>query len=169
MKAKISALMDGEMQDQEFTESMRALREGGEALETWREYHVISDALRDTQLLSSGFSIRVMARLEQEPTALAPARLPKRAERSRLIELSLAAGLAILLVGWLAFAPNSGLDPGSSQVAKGPAQVAADSTAVPPPSAANDYLLAHQNYSPRGSLQGVAAYVRTVSAKASAR
>ena len=31
------------------------------------------------------------------------------------------------------------------------------------PSSANDYLLAHQGFSPRVSLQGMAPYVRTVS------
>jgi sigma-E factor negative regulatory protein RseA len=31
------------------------------------------------------------------------------------------------------------------------------------PGQVNDYLLAHQNYSPRSALQGVAPYVRTVS------
>jgi hypothetical protein len=34
---------------------------------------------------------------------------------------------------------------------------------VPLPSSANDYLLAHQGFSPRMSLQGMAPYVRTVS------
>jgi hypothetical protein len=34
---------------------------------------------------------------------------------------------------------------------------------VPPPSAANDYLLAHQGFSPRVALQGMTAYIRTVS------
>jgi hypothetical protein len=34
---------------------------------------------------------------------------------------------------------------------------------VPLPAAANDYLLAHQGFSPRVSFQGMAPYVRTVS------
>jgi hypothetical protein len=34
---------------------------------------------------------------------------------------------------------------------------------VPLPSGTNDYLLAHQGFSPRVSLQGMAPYVRTVS------
>jgi hypothetical protein len=34
---------------------------------------------------------------------------------------------------------------------------------VPLPSGADDYLLAHQGFSPRVSLQGMAPYVRTVS------
>jgi hypothetical protein len=33
---------------------------------------------------------------------------------------------------------------------------------IPLPSATNDYLLAHQGFSPRVSLQGMAPYVRTV-------
>ncbi len=43
---------------------------------------------------------------------------------------------------------------------------ATDLAQVPPPDATNDYLLAHQGYSPRNSLQGVAPYVRTVSSDA---
>ncbi len=37
---------------------------------------------------------------------------------------------------------------------------------VAPPEAASDYVLAHQGYSPRISLQGMAPYVRTVSSDA---
>jgi hypothetical protein len=37
---------------------------------------------------------------------------------------------------------------------------------VPLPAATDDYLLAHQGYSPRNRLQGVAPYVRTVSGQA---
>jgi len=36
-------------------------------------------------------------------------------------------------------------------------------TLVPPPGGANDYLLAHQGFSPRVALQGMAPYVLTVS------
>ena len=166
MKARISALMDGELQDMEFAELMRALREDGEALETWREYHLISDALRDTQLLSSGFSLRVAARLAEEPTVLSPARLPQRAARNRWVGRAAASLAAVALVGWLGLE----FSPGTQQVAKAPAQsTQVAESAVPLPSAASDYLLAHQSYSPRGSLQGVAAYVRTVTDKAPAR
>jgi hypothetical protein len=34
---------------------------------------------------------------------------------------------------------------------------------IPLPSGTDDYLLAHQQFSPRVSLQGMAPYVRTVS------
>jgi hypothetical protein len=79
--------------------------------------------------------------------------------------LSAAASVAaIALVGWVAFGPvdDSQIAGNAPQVvaAKEPPQAAPQ---VAPPAAANDYLLAHQGYSPRNSLQGAAPYVRTVS------
>ena len=171
MKAKISALMDGELQDAEFAEMMKALREDGPALETWRRYHLISDAMRDTQLLSSGFSSRFAARLAEEPTVLAPARAAPQSRR--WVPLSMAASLAaVALVGWLAFAPQGRMDRGAAPIAQAPAgaaPAAAEIAAVPPPRAADDYLIAHQSYSPRNSLQGVTPYVRTVADSARTR
>jgi hypothetical protein len=45
---------------------------------------------------------------------------------------------------------------------------AAQTVQVSPPDSANDYLYAHQGYSPRNSLQGVAPYVRMVSSESRA-
>jgi hypothetical protein len=77
-----------------------------------------------------------------------------------LFTLSAAAAslAAVALVAWLAFAPQP-------QVPAAPlAQAKPEAPAiVPMPTAANDYLLAHQGFSPRVSLQGMAPYVRTVS------
>ena len=161
MKSKISAMMDGELAEAELAESMHALREDGVAIEAWREYHLISDALRDTQILSSGFSARFAVRLEQEPAILAPAAAPKRAERGRYrFPLAMAASVAgVALVGSIVYMQWQA-DP---QVARAPVPVQAESVAVAMPKEADDYLRAHQNYSPRNSLQGVAPYVRTVS------
>lgn len=169
MKAKISALMDGELPEPDSAEPLRALRDDeGEALETWRRYHLIGDALRDTSALSSGFSARLLARLAAEPTVLSPASVPPRPEqRRRWVALSAAASLAaISMVGWLAFAPQQNPIPGAEQIAQAPAPalvVPAENPYVPLPRETDDYLLAHQNYSPRSTLQGVAPYVRTVS------
>jgi sigma-E factor negative regulatory protein RseA len=171
MKSKISAMMDGELAETELGEPLRALREDGEALEAWRKYHLIGDALRDTQMLSRGFSTRMAERLALEPTVLAPASLPRRHERARnRLPLSLAAGFAaVALVGALAF---QAYGPQIDQVAQNKAAERAPVTAsvvVPMPVRVNDYLLAHQHYSPRSTLQGVAPYVRTVSDSARPR
>ena len=171
MKSKISALMDGELMQTELAEPLRALREEGEALEAWRTYHLISDSLQDTRILSSGFSARFVERLALEPTILAPASVPRHGvQRPYWAPLSAAASLAaVALVGWLAF---QGSGPDGQQVAQNKAQdavKAAVAVVVPMTREVNDYLLAHQNYSPRSTLQGVAPYVRTVSDSARPR
>ena len=169
MKSKISALMDGELMQSELAEPLRALREEGEALEAWRTYHLISDSLQDTRILSSGFSARFAERLALEPTILAPASIrPQIAGRPYRVPLSAAASLAaVALVGWLAI---QGPDPQQVAQIKSQDVVRVPAVAiVPMPGGVNDYLLAHQNYSPRSTLQGVAPYVRTVSDSARPR
>ncbi len=164
MKSKISALMDGELETHEASEPLTALGRDREAFEAWRAYHVISDALQDTQALSRDFTRRCAARLAQEPTVLAPGRTAGLRERARWVALSAAASVAaVSLVGWLAFAPQPGVTPGAIAVAPDEGIAQREMVRVPPPETANDYLLAHQGYSPRLSLQGVAPYVRTVS------
>lgn len=167
MKERISALMDGEQERGEFAATLLELREPGDARQTWRNYHLISDALRDTRLTSPGFAERVAVRLEQEPTVLAPAPLAAAPvdERRRWMPLYAAASIAAMaLVGWIALAPQQ--NPESAPVAAAPgkpaAVVAKEPALLPLTDADNDYLLAHQVYSPRNSFQGVAPYVRTV-------
>jgi len=170
MKAKISELMDGEAERHAAAGPLDALKADGEARDTWRSYHLIGDAMRDTHMLSSGFAARVAAKLAAEPTVIAPSRAVQRAERPRWQLLSAAASVAaIAMVGWLAFVPQE-----ETMVAKAPqpalpVKEAALAVQVPPPAAANDYLYAHQGYSPRNSLQGVAPYVRMVSGETGAQ
>ena len=76
MKEQISALMDGELEGHAADQAIDTLRAGGEALETWRLYHLIGDGMRDTRLLGAGFTARFAERLAAEPTVLAPGRLP---------------------------------------------------------------------------------------------
>jgi sigma-E factor negative regulatory protein RseA len=158
VKESISALMDGELDAQAADNAIDALRSDGEALDSWRTYHLISDAMRDTRLLSAGFTARVAGRLAKEPTVIAPANL-RRAPVKRVALAAAASVAGVGLVGWLAFAPQ----PQTPSIAQSqqPPITAAVST-IPLPSATNDYLLAHQGFSPRVFLQGMAPYVRTV-------
>ena len=172
MKSKISALMDGELMEGEIADPMRALREPGEALQAWRTYHLISDAMQDTPILSSGFSARFAERLALEPTVLAPGSIPSREGKpSYRLPLSAAASLAaavFVFAGWSYFQNSPA--PQIAQVKPAPiAAAAAPTVRVPLSGEVNDYLLAHQNYSPRSTLQGVAPYVRTVSDSAQPR
>jgi sigma-E factor negative regulatory protein RseA len=176
MKAKISALMDGELEALELSEPMSALGTDAEAFETWRTYHLISDALQGRTFLASGCLRRVVARLAEEPALIGP--LPAdvvRPERSRwFVPSALAASVAaVALVGWMALSPqqDTGLlavpvaqtpEPAQVAIARGAPQAPAR---VPMTAATRDYLIAHQVFSPRNSLQGMAPYVRSVAAE----
>ena len=167
MKDRISVLMDGELDDGSAARVIDALASEGESREAWRTYHLISDALGKSRMLSAGFSDRVAAALAAEPTVLAPRRLAREPRRW----LALAAGVAaVSLVGWLGFAPQP---PAVAPVAQAPKSTVApmvakeaNAAAVPLPSGTNDYLLAHQAFSPRMSFQGMAPYALTVSGRA---
>jgi sigma-E factor negative regulatory protein RseA len=157
--------MDGELDDGSAAATIKACAQGGEALDAWRTYHLISDAMRDSRVLSPGFAARLAQRLEAEPTVLAPQR--SRAESRTWFALSAAASFAaVALVGWLAFAPQPGVAPQLAQAPKPAAEAPQVATAAMTPSAANEYLLAHQGFSPRVSFQGMAPYVRNVSDQA---
>ena len=179
MKSKISALMDGELERHEAAALLDALRTEGEMRDAWRTYHLIGDAMHDTRMLSPGFAGRVAARLAAEPTVLAPRLAP--AERPRWQLLSAAASVAaVAMVTSVWFVLQDGADPASrmaqsnqaAPLAAAPvavqatAKTSAPAALVPPPDSANDYLYAHQGYSPRNSLQGAAPYVRMVSGEA---
>lgn len=174
MNIKISALIDGEGSQRELDEALAALARDPQACEVWRIYHLIGDAMHGHDLLSREFGVQLSERLSREPAVLAPRAIRSRRERNRWVALSAAASMAaVALVGWLAYGPGgTTLSPAPLAVvspkvapAQGPvADAKPDVPArIPLPSAANDYLLAHQIYSPRVTLQGLAPYIRTVS------
>jgi len=175
MKAKISMLMDGELEDHELGEALAALSADEQARAAWATYHLIGDALRGENRLAVDYAAGIGERLALEPTVLAPQRRAPVAGRRRWIALSAAASVAaVALVGWLGFAPHQAGNGATvaMPVALKPKtedQAVANSKLpqrVPLPSSADDYLLAHQGYSPQLSLQGVAPYIRTVSDEA---
>ncbi|MGH8735984.1 MAG: sigma-E factor negative regulatory protein [Burkholderiales bacterium] len=177
MKANISMLMDGELGEREFDEALAALGRGDEARRAWCTYHLIRDALHGEDVLAIDLADGVAARLAQEPVVLAPRRITQIVERRRWMALSAAASFtAVALVGWLALAPHPAPEAGpvaaatintpqTPAVPAAPAKVQV-AVRVPLPSATDDFLLAHQGYSPRLKLQGVAPYIRTVSDEA---
>jgi sigma-E factor negative regulatory protein RseA len=161
MKEKLSALMDGELDDKSAAKIIQALGSDRDAVRTWRTYQLISDAMRESRLLSVDFASRLASRLAAEPTVLAPRSL--QAEPRKWFALSAAASVAaVALVGWMAFGPQPQTPPAPGPVAQPEPQP----NIVPLPSTANDYLLAHQAFSPRIYLQGMAPYARTVAEQA---
>lgn len=165
---QISAMMDGELNEVQVARQLARLRTEPGLREGWDTFHVIGDALRGERRLSDTLAGKVLEKLEIEPTVLAPQRTA--VKRMRTYVLSAAASLsAVALVGWLAFFENP-LVP-QTQVAKAPPTPAPAVTAVSSPQMSNvpsdgtmnEYLIAHQEYSPSTAIQGLAPYIRTVS------
>lgn len=97
---RISALMDGELDEPAHHDSIEQLLKKDEARRTWARYHLISDTLR--QSLPAGidlqFSSRVMATLNDEPTVLAPPISQTSPLARRLAGLAVAASVAAVAV-----------------------------------------------------------------------
>lgn len=151
---EISLWMDGELDAERAKHACERCR-GDVLLTTWQCYHWIGDHLRGLDNLSTAFTPRLMARLATEPTVLAP-RL--RATPATLA-WALAAGVAAVgVVGWVALTTMS--VPQSTTVATAQ-QAPARPVDLRRP-VVNDYLLAHQEYSPTTAIQGVRPYLRAV-------
>jgi sigma-E factor negative regulatory protein RseA len=161
MNERLSVLMDGELDDKSAAAAIQVLGSEREARDAWRTYHMIGDLMRGSAPLSADFSARIAWKLAGQPTALAPGRVKPQPRRWFTASALAASFAAVALVGWLAFAPQPLVAPAPLAEVKLEAPVM-----VPMPTAANDYLLAHQGFSPRVSLQGMAPYVRTVSEQA---
>ncbi len=75
----VSALVDGQLRDAEFAQTMALLERHEEARQRWHSYHVVGEALRtgraDASAHDADFVLRLRARLQQEPApqALQPA------------------------------------------------------------------------------------------------
>lgn len=155
MNEQVSQMMDGELDDAQAQRFLGALRDSGMRRE-WQVYHLIGDVLRDTSAVSGDFMARFSQRLAEEPTVLAPRRLPAR-HSPRMLALSAAASMAAVgLVVWTVL--QTGVPHAPAEVTAAKAQQVELASAD-----VNPYLLAHQEYSPSVAMEGMAPYIRTVS------
>jgi sigma-E factor negative regulatory protein RseA len=161
----ISALMDGELEQHEAERHWKRLRDDPGLRDSWDAFHLIGDALRGDNPLSAGFTANLSQRLAEEPTVLAPRRLPEVPRRIATYALSAAASLAaVAVVGWVALSPTAPVGPVA--VAPKTLPVVIDTAPVATVSTdgrMNEYLLAHQGFSPSTAIQGLAPYIRSVS------
>ena len=163
MGEQISRLMDGDLGDAAAEAAWHELKRP-EGIETWVCYHVIGDTLRRTIDPMPGFAARFGARLAAEPTILAPV---ARQSTSLPFAWAVAATVAaVMVVGWVAV---STLDPQPTALARAREAAVVRSAQGGPQAVSQDYLLAHQEYSPTTQIQGLGPYLRSVSADAPER
>ena len=158
MKQQISALMDGELFDDEADALFDKLKRNPDVHERWQVYHLIGDVLRQPGHVCPNISAAMRERLQAEPTVLAPRRLSRR--HARWFALSAAASVAALaLVAWMAL--RVGSEP-PAQMAMQQQSIAMRPASLSSSKEMNDYLMAHQEFSPRADMQGTASYIHTV-------
>ena len=167
MREEISRLVDGELDDEQFDTACGELKQR-DGMATWVCYHMISETLRQgAPGVAPGLSQKLLDRLDAEPTIVVPRRR-FRVERPMTYAWAIAATLAaVTLTGWVAFSVVEPSSAGALAKAREAAQVrgAQFRPAVVP----QDYLLAHQEYSPTTPLQGLGPTFRTISVQGESR
>ncbi len=166
MKQHISALMDGELFDEEAEAVVDRLKRNPDAQDEWLVYHLIGDVLRQPDHVHVDISKAVRERLRNEPTVLAPR--SHAMHRARWFAISAAASvMALTVVAWLSakVVPQAAPQPMAVQQDSGnmrPASLRTSPQGMQARSSVNDYLMAHQEYSPSNNVQGAASYIHTV-------
>ena len=136
MKDQISALMDDEQTAHSSEHVFTAVKAGGEASECWATYHLIGDAMRGHPVFKADFQQRLMQKLADEPTVLAP-HPSKKFIKTPVLWSAAASVAAVMFVGWMMLqqqAQNGNMAP--MEIAQN----------LP-----SEYLVAHQALSPSSS------------------
>lgn len=160
MREEISRLVDGELEAEQFDVACGELKQR-EGMATWVCYHMIGETLREgSPGVAPAVSQKLLDRLAAEPTVMAPRRIVHRPPMSYAWAAA-ATVAAVALTAWVAI---SVVEP-SGAVALAKAREAAQVRAAQfrPSAVPQDYLLAHQEYSPTTPLQGLAPTLRTIS------
>ena len=159
MKHDISALMDGELFEDEADALLGKLKKDPQAQQAWQTYHLIGDALRQPDHISKDISATFRERLQAEPTVFAPRR--RAMQNVRYFALSAAASvMALALVAWLSM--QAGTEP-APQIAAVQQPNSVRPASFSSTNSVNDYVMAHQEFSPSTDVQGAASYIHTVS------
>jgi sigma-E factor negative regulatory protein RseA len=185
-REQISAFADGELADQHVDVVLATMRKE-DGCADWELYHQIGDVLRSDDMdvkLSQGFAARMAARLEMEPTIVAPvpsvhsptiaapvavpallARPIKRWAMPGMVAAAAMATVAFIATPQLMVATKSAPSgSGALAVASADARIAVVSANAPEGVVLRDprideYLLAHQRFSP--SVYSTAQYARS--------
>lgn len=158
MKQEISAFMDGELFEDEADDLLDHIKQGSDTHRDWAVYHLIGDVLRQPEHIHCDFSVKIRELMRDEPTVLAPrGRAVK--QRMRAFAMSAAASLsAVGLVAWMSLQISPETTPSMAMQ-----QTNLRPVSMPIQSSSNDYLMAHQEFSPSTDMSGGASYIRTVS------
>ncbi|RFC35681.1 MAG: sigma-E factor negative regulatory protein RseA [Candidatus Nitrotoga sp. SPKER] len=156
MKQEISALMDGELFDDDAEALLDKLKRNPDKHDEWRTYHLISDVMRQSNHAHSNINIAIRERLQAEPTVIAPH--SRVSHNVRWFAVSAAASvMALTLVAWLSVQIGPETTPQFAMLQSNTVHPASL-----PANGVDDYLIAHQEFSPSSDVYGMTSYVHTV-------
>lgn len=171
MKERLSALLDGDIENDAAHPVFDALGRDHETRRDWDTYCLIGDVLRGEQGNAAPLADRVMHALRDEPVVFAPVRKggTARARRGGFVQriMPIAASvMGMAVVGAVGYTLYSG---GDRQMPVAPAVAQADSTAdsllalQSSTEPHRKYVLVHQGMSGGGVMPAAFQYVRSVS------
>jgi len=171
LSSQISAWLDGELSEAEAQRVLNAVARQPALQAQCGTLWLIGDAMREEAALSAGFSERVMAALDTEPTVLAPIVLrPVRGLSAAQRWMPLAAAVSgVAIVAWVALTGSIAQQtavPAMAAVKPATQMVGLQGIPRNRATAADEdrlYVMAHQAYGPGVQMAGVSGYVRPVS------
>jgi sigma-E factor negative regulatory protein RseA len=175
--SQLSAMVDGELADAEIALALRRLSRDDDWQECWERYYLISDALQGhvPAALDTGFVTRIHQVIANEPLTSVTRPLPS--WYKPVTGFALAASVVLVALFGLklnqsnaTFAPTASL---AASNASSPASVALPAQVASLNQLANDasetsearlnsYLVNHNGYASRNSVNGMLPYVRMV-------
>lgn len=181
----VSALVDGQLRDAEFSRVMAHLEDSSEARQRWQSYHVVGDALRtghaDVSAHDADFVLRLRARLQQEVPSLtvqAPVKSIPQAVRSASANdhrWRLVVGLAsVVMVAVLAWQGFKGAQAPGAELAAAPQAGATAGIGEGTPVMIRDpqldaLMAAHRQFGGTSALQMPTGFLRNATFEAGAR
>ena len=167
MNEKLSALMDGELDQEQARTVIKSLGSDDLSRQHWDLYHVIGEALRgdDTGRAGSGAASHqrstdaIFAALAAEPTVLAPLMIKRMVEKRTRIALAMAASvITISAIGVVAVQQQNGQVATVQLVQQVAPQPVALSKLAPHATEVrvNDYLVVHRQFSNPAAFQPAA-------------
>ncbi|MFZ1827715.1 MAG: RseA family anti-sigma factor [Candidatus Competibacteraceae bacterium] len=175
--SQLSAMVDGELADAEINLALRRLSRDSDVQGRWERYHLISDTLQGhlPAALDTAFALRLRQAIDREP-APQPAVRPLPAWYKPITGFALAASVVLTaLFGLQLTQPDAVLTPKPSIAVSPPvlpmlspvqtvslASSSANDPDEPTDTRLNSYLVNHNGYASRNSVNGMLPYVRMV-------
>ncbi len=175
MKEKLSALIDGELDETESSKLIQAIQDDPKLMAIWERYHLARAVLQGeiSQAPANDFASKVAEKVADTPTVLAPIRIKHGRQLNRATRivgnLAIAASIAaIAIIGLRSFITSSENETGlNAENDHQPAVVRVvgtrwDTNKVSTEHELNMYLVGHTEYTPAASMQGLISYVHVV-------